>query len=161
MKETWDLFFNKGSSLLQKNILNNNDLFVNPIDFGDNNIPNGNSIYLFICNKLNNVTNDNYWKEKIDILSKSFNSYIGYNFSQMFSYLKILDICEENITITLCGKIEEITEFKNEIIKKFMGSISIIYKENNDKFFAILCKNQTCSDKLRNLDQINKYIENK
>jgi len=161
MKETWDLFFNKGSSLLQKNILNNNDLFVNPIDFGDNNIPNGNSIYLFICNKLNNVTNDNYWKEKIDILSKSFNSYIGYNFSQMFSYLKILDICEENITITLCGKIEEITEFKNEIIKKFMGSISIIYKENNDKFYAILCNNQTCSDKLRNLDQINKYIENK
>ena len=161
MKETWELFFNKGSSLLQKNILNNNDLFVNPIDFGDNNIPNGNSIYLFICNKLNNVTNDNYWKEKIDILSKSFNSYIGYNFSQMFSYLKILDICEENITITLCGKIEEITEFKNEIIKKFMGSISIIYKENNDKFYAILCKNQTCSDKLRNLDQINKYIENK
>ena len=161
MKETWELFFNKGSSLLQKNILNNNDLFVNPIDFGDNNIPNGNSIYLFICNKLNNVTNDNYWKEKIDILSKSFNSYIGYNFSQMFSYLKILDICEENITITLYGKIEEITEFKNEIIKKFMGSISIIYKENNDKFYAILCKNQTCSDKLRNLDQINKYIENK
>ena len=161
MKETWDLFFNKESSLLQKNILNNNDLFVNPIDFGDNNIPNGNSIYLFICNKLNNVTNDNYWKEKINILSKSFNSYIGYNFSQMFSYLKILDICEENITITLCGKIEEITEFKNEIIKKFMGSISIIYKENNDKFYAILCKNQTCSDKLRNLDQINKYIENK
>ncbi len=161
MKETWDLFFNKESNLLQKNILNNNDLFVNPIDFGDNNIPNGNSIYLFICNKLNNITNDNYWKEKIDILSKSFNSYIGYNFSQMFSYLKILDICEENITITLYGKIEEIIKFKNEIIKKFMGNVSIIYKENNDKFYAILCKNQTCSDKLRNLDQINKYIENK
>ena len=79
----------------------------------------------------------------------------------MFSYLKILDICEENITITLYGKIEEIIKFKNEIIKKFMGSVSIIYKENNDKFYAILCKNQTCSDKLRNLDQINKYIENK
>jgi len=161
MKETWSLFFNKESNLLQKNIINNNDLFVNPIDFGDNNIPNGNSIYLLICNKLNNITNDIYWKEKIEILSKSFNNYIGYNFSQMFSYLKILDICEENITITLYGKNEEITKFKNEIVKKFMGNVSIIYKENNDEFYAILCKKQTCSDKLRNLNQINKYIENK
>ena len=42
-----------------------------------------------------------------------------------------------------------------------MGNVSIIYKENNDEFYAILCKKQTCSDKLRNLDQINKYIENK
>ena len=161
MKETWSLFFNKESNLLQKNIINNNDLFVNPIDFGDNNIPNGNSIYLLICNKLSNITNDIYWKEKIEILSKSFNSYIGFNFSQMFSYLKILDICEENITITLYGKNEEITKFKNGIVKKFMGNVSIIYKENNDEFYAILCKKQTCSDKLRNLDQINKYIENK
>ena len=161
MRETWSLFFNKESNLLQKNIINNNDLFVDPIDFGDNNIPNGNSVYLLICNKLSNITNDIYWKEKIEILSKSFNSYIGYNFSQMFSYLKILDICEENITITLYGKNEEITKFKNEIVKKFMGNVSIIYKENNDEFYAILCKKQTCSDKLRNLDQINKYIENK
>ena len=159
MKETWDLFFNKDHNLLQKNILNNNDLFVNPIDFGDNNIPNGNSIFLLICNKLKNITDDNYWKEKIDILSKTFHMYIGYNFSQMFSYLKILDICEKNITITFYGKSSDFDKKKFNILKKTMGNISVIYKENNSDFYAIVCKNQTCSDKLRELEQINKYLD--
>ena len=158
MKETWDLFFNKDHNLLQKNILNNNDLFVNPIDFGDNNIPNGNSIFLLICNKLKNITDDNYWKEKIDILSKTFHMYIGYNFSQMFSYLKILDICEENITVTLNGKIDE--KLKNEILTKFMGNVSIVYKESEEEFFVVICKKQTCSEKLKDLIQINEYIKN-
>ena len=115
MKEAWDIFYNKEHNLLQKNVLNNNDLFINPIDFGDNNIPNGNSIYLFVCNKLRNITNDDYWAQKIETLSKTFNMYIGYNFSQMFSYLKILDICDENITISFHGKTDE--NFKKEILK--------------------------------------------
>ena len=115
---------------------------------------------MLICNKLKNVTNDNCWNEKIDILSKSYNSYIGYNFSQMFSYLKILDICEQNITLSLHGKISEIEKSKKEILKKFMGDISIMYKESKDNFFAIICKNQTCSDKLNDLNQIDNYIKN-
>ena len=160
MEEVWELFFNKESQLLQKNILKSNDLFVNPVDISDNNIPNGNSLYLLICNKLKNITNNIIWSDKIDILSKSFNTYINYNFSQMFSYLKILDICEDNVTITLHGKIEETNKIKNEILKKFMGNASIIYKESEDEFFAILCKNQTCSNKLKDSNQINTYIEN-
>ena len=58
MEETWELFFNKENNLLQKNILKSNDLFVQPIDIGDNNIPNGNSMYLLICSKLKNITNN-------------------------------------------------------------------------------------------------------
>ena len=161
MEETWKLFFNKENNLLQKNILSSNDLFVNPIDIADNNVPNGNSIFLLVCNKLKNITNDKYWSEKIDILSKSFNTYINYNFSQMFSYLKILDICETNITLTLHGKNNEINEVKKEILKKFMGNISVIYKEIDNDFFAVLCKNQTCSEKLKNLNQIDEYIKKK
>ena len=76
----------------------------------------------------------------------------------MFSYLKILDICEENITVTLHGKINE--ELKKEIITKFMGNISIIYKESDEEFFVVICKNQTCSKKLRDLNQINEYVKN-
>ena len=140
MKEAWDIFYNKEHNLLQKNVLNNNDLFVNPIDFGDNNIPNGNSIYLFVCNKLRNITNDDYWAQKIETLSKTFNMYIGYNFSQMFSYLKILDICDENITISFHGKTDE--NFKKEILKKFMGNASIIYKESSEQSFVVICKNK-------------------
>ena len=159
MKEAWDIFYNKEHNLLQKNVLNNNDLFVNPIDFGDNNIPNGNSIYLFVCNKLRNITNDDYWAQKIETLSKTFNMYIGYNFSQMFSYLKILDICDENITISFHGKTDE--NFKKEILKKFMGNASIIYKESSEQSFVVICKNKICSEKLNNSKQINEYIRNK
>jgi len=158
MEDVWNLFFNKDYNLLQKNIYNSNDLFVNPIDITDNNIPNGNSIYLLICGKLNNITNDKSWSKKLDILSKSFNTYISFNFSQMFSYLKVLDICEENITVTLHGKINE--KLKKEILKKFMGNVSIIYEENEEEFFVVLCKNQTCSEKLTGLDQVNEYIRN-
>ena len=56
MLKAWDLFYNDEHTLLQKNIVKNNDLFVNPIDISDNNIPNGNSIYLMVCNKLKNIT---------------------------------------------------------------------------------------------------------
>ena len=76
----------------------------------------------------------------------------------MFSYLKVLDICEENITVTLHGKINE--KLKKEILKKFMGNVSIIYEENEEEFFVVLCKNQTCSEKLTGLDQVNEYIRN-
>jgi len=158
MEEAWKLFFNKENNLLQKNILKSNDLFVQPIDIADSNVPNGNSVYLLICRKLSNITNNKLWFEKIDILSKSFHTFINYNFSQMFSYLKILDICEENITVTLHGKINE--KLKNEILTKFMGNISIIYKENDEDSFVIICKTQTCSEKLKDLNQINEYIKN-
>jgi len=158
MEEAWRLFFNKENNLLQKNILKSNDLFVQPIDIADNNIPNGNSIYLLICRKLSNITNKKLWSEKIDILEKSFHTFMNYNFSQMFSYVKILDICEENITVTLHGKINE--KLKNEILTKFMGNISIIYKENDQDSFVVICKSQTCSEKLKDLNQINEYIKN-
>ena len=41
-----------------------------------------------------------------------------------------------------------------------MGNISIIYKESEEDFFAIVCKNQTCSEKLKTLYDINDYIQN-
>ena len=157
MEECWGLFFNKENNLLQKNILKSNDLFVQPIDIADSNVPNGNSIYLLICKKLINITNNKLWNEKLNILSKSFHSYINYNFSQMFSYLKILDICTENITVTLHGKVNE--KIKNEILKKFMGNVSIIYKESDDEFFIVICKSQTCSEKLKDLKQVDDYIK--
>ena len=76
----------------------------------------------------------------------------------MFSYLKTLDICAESITVSLHGKINE--NIKKEILKIFMGNVSIIYKESEEDFFTVICKNETCSKKLKNLDQINEYIKN-
>ena len=77
----------------------------------------------------------------------------------MFSYLKILDICENNITITLHGKKNEINKYKNEILKLFMGNVSVIYNETEDNFFSVICKNKICSSKLGSIEEIKKYLE--
>ena len=64
MDEAWSSFFNSGEGVLQKNKIQSNDLFVEPIDLNDNNIPNGNSIYLLIANKLNNITPEKKMERK-------------------------------------------------------------------------------------------------
>ena len=45
-QQTWDLFYDKDNKILQKNLIEKNDLFVPPADVNDSNIPNGNSIFL-------------------------------------------------------------------------------------------------------------------
>ena len=41
-------------------------------------------------------------RAKVELLKKSFHSAINTSYSQMFSYIKVLDICDENITFTCC-----------------------------------------------------------
>ena len=159
MDEAWSSFFNSGEGVLQKNKIQSNDLFVEPIDLNDNNIPNGNSIYLLIANKLNNITPEKKWNERIDMLSRSFHSHINSNFAQMFSYIKILDICEDNITITINSKnTETVDKIRQQVIKKFMDKASIIYKQDSSEDYIIICKKQTCSPKLKNLEEVDKYL---
>ena len=158
-EKTWELFFNKRTNLLQKNILDNNDLFTEPVDISDNNIPNGNSIYLMICNKLKNITNNKCWKDKIELLSRSFHSYINSNYSQMFSYFKIMDICEKNITVTIYGKFSSEKNFIKKLNTLLMGDATVIYKETDDEFFTIICQNETCSSKLKSPIEIIAYLK--
>ena len=161
MEEAWKSFFNSDEGILQKNKIQSNDLFVEPIDLNDNNIPNGNSIYLLITNKLNSITPDNKWNERINILSKSFHSHLNSNFAQMFSYIKILDICENNITVTINSKNSNtIEKIRDKTIKKFMDKATIIYKEDNSEDYFIICKKQTCSPKLKNLEEVENYLKN-
>jgi len=161
MNDAWNNFFNINENVLQKNKIKFNDLFVEPIDLNDNNIPNGNSIYLLICNKLFNILGDQKWNEKIHTLSKSFHSHINSNFSQMFSYIKILDICEENITITINSKNPETTnKIKKLAVKNFIDKATIIYKEDDSEDCCIICKKQTCSPKLKNLEEVENYLKN-
>ena len=160
MLKAWDLFYNEQYELLQKNIIKDNDLFVNPIDISDNNLPNGNSIYLIICNKLKNITNNNNWNDKIDLLSKTFNSYINYNFSQMFSFIKNISVCEKNISITFNGEFEIYKNILNKLNINYLTNASIIHKENKNEFFVVICQNQTCSQKLKNFEEIENYLKN-
>ena len=160
LEKAWELFYNEENQALQKNIKNSNDLFVEPIDLIDNNIPNGNSIFLLVCNKLFNITEKISWKNKIDILKKSFHSSINNAYSQMFSYIKILDICNDNITFTFYGKDKSFETIHNTLLKKYFEKGTFIHKDS-DESFILICKNQTCSEKLKSLEQVKEYINAK
>ena len=162
MKEIWEIFYNKDSQLLQKNIIKENDLFASPIDINDSNIPNGNSVYLILCSKLYIITNDKFWKEKVEILKKSFHQVLNSFYSQMFSFIKTLDLCEDNISFTFFGKKDSIKDIKKDLQKNYLGRATFVYKNLYEAQGSIVvCKNQTCSEKLNNLTEINSYIESK
>ena len=159
MNEVWEMFYDEKSKLLQKNQIKDNDLFVSPIDLNDNNIPNGNSIYLDICNKLYSITNERLWFDKSEVLKKSFHQILNSNFSQMFSFIKILDICNDTISFTFYGNQNELIEIKNRLLKEFLGRAVFIYKlEENSKSGVVICKNQTCSNKISGINEINAYL---
>ena len=160
LEKAWELFYNNENQVLQKNIKKSNDLFVQPIDLIDNNIQNGNSIFLLVCNKLFNITEEISWKNKIDILKKSFHSSINNAYSQMFSYIKILDICNENITFTFFGNDKSFKDIQNKLQKKYFEKATFIHKDNAENF-VLICKNQTCSEKLKSSEQVEEYINAK
>lgn len=161
LKETWSLFYDEETKTLQKNSQITNDLFVKPIDIIDNNIPNGNSIFLLTLNKIFNITENNIYKNKIENLTKSFYSLIDRNYSQMFSYYKTLDICENNITFTFFGFNEEFQKIRDFLLLNYFEKSTFIYKKSNDELYILICKNQTCSQKLKNISEINKYLNEK
>ena len=163
LTKTWDYFFDKKSGLMQKNKILDNDLFVKPVDLNDNNIPNGNSIYLGLANKLYIITNDKVWFDKIDILKKSFHQVLNSNFAQMFSFVKTLDICNENVSFTIYGNSNLDYDIKNYLQKKFITRATFKYLENEENEPKIvICQNQTCSNKLTNIKEIEDYLkENK
>ena len=161
LKETWNLFYDEETKTLQKNSQKTNDLFVKPIDIIDNNIPNGNSIFLLTLNKIFNITENNIYKNKIENLTKSFYSLIDRNYSQMFSYYKTLDICENNITFTFFGFNDEFQEIRDFLLLNYFEKSTFIYKKSEDEQFILICKNQTCSQKLKNFSEINNYLNDK
>ena len=78
------LFYIKEKSIFQKNIISDNDLFHNPIDISDNNIPNGNSIMLLNFSRLG-------MRLEAEELSNSLNGYLNIYKSLMISSLKSID----------------------------------------------------------------------
>ena len=162
MKEIWELFYNNKTQLLQKNKIKDNDLFVSPIDLNDSNIPNGNSVYLNLCNKIYTITNDKFWFDKVEILKKSFHQVLNSFFSQMFSFIKALDLCENSISFTFFGNQESIKDIKIHLQKNYFERATFVYKNNNEKEASVvICKNQTCSEKLKNLGEVINYLEKK
>jgi hypothetical protein len=160
MKKTWDLFYDKNNKMLQKNPISVNDLFVSPSDLSDHNIPNGNSIFLLNCKKLELISGEDKWKHMGKELCQSFHSFVNSNSTQMMSYIKNLDMCENVITFTFFGNYEKYKDLHKYVKNKYLKSSIIIYKNDSKDNYIILCKNQTCSNKIKSLEEL-KSVEKK
>ena len=55
---------------------------------------------------------------------------------------------------------DTIEKMREQTIKKFMDKATIIYKEDNTEDYFVICKKQTCSSKLKNLEEVKNYFEN-
>ena len=153
-QNTWDLFYDKKNKILQKNPIEKNDLFVPPLDVNDSNIPNGNSIFLLNCKKLEAITNETKWLDMANDLIKSFHSYLNLQSTQMVSYIKNMDMCEELITFSFFGDINKNKELHNYVKKNYLKFATLVYKKNSKENYLIVCKNQTCSNKIKTLEEL-------
>ena len=160
VQKTWDLFFDKNKKILQKNPIEKNDLFVPPLDINDSNIPNGNSIFLLNCKKLETITNESKWKNMTKELTQSFHSYLNLQSIQMVSYVKNLDMCEELTTFTFFGDINKNKELQKYVKKNYLKFSTLIYKDDSKENYLIVCKNQTCSNKIKTLEELKSVEKN-
>ncbi len=160
VQQTWDLFYDKKNKILQKNPIKQNDLFVPPLDINDGNIPNGNSVFLLNCKKLEVITNDTKWQGMAKELIQSFHSFLNLKSTQMTSYIKNLDMCEELTTFTFFGDIKKIKELQQFVKKNYLKSSTLIYKENPKENYLVVCKNQTCSNKINNINELKSVVKN-
>ena len=82
--EVFSKFYLKEKNIFQKNQKDNNDIFFNPIDIGDNTIPNGNAIMLINLVRLGMM-------KKAKILSNSLNGYLNIYKNHMMTTIRALD----------------------------------------------------------------------
>lgn len=160
VQQTWDLFYDKENKILQKNPIKQNDLFVPPLDINDSNIPNGNSVFLLNCKKLEAITNDTKWQGMAKELIQSFHSFLNLKSTQMTSYIKNLDMCEELTTFTFFGDIKKIKELQQFVKKNYLKFSTLIYKEDPKENYLIVCKNQTCSNKIKSIEKLKSIVKN-
>ncbi len=159
-EKTWNLFYDENNKILQKNPINENDLFVSPSDVNDHNIPNGNSAFLLNCKKLEVITGESKWKKMTEELKKSFHSFLNSNSPQMMSYVKNLDMCEELTSFTFFGDFNKNKDLHKYVLKNYLKSSVLIYKKETSDSYLIVCKNQTCSNKIENLNELENVIKN-
>jgi len=108
--------------------------------------------------KLEAITGESKWKKINDELIKSFHSFLNLHSSQMVSYIKTLNICENLTTFTFFGNFDKYKNMQKYVKNKYLKSSTLIYKEDPNDSYLIVCKNQTCSNKIKNLEEL-KLIE--
>jgi len=154
------LFYDKNNKSLQKNLIDKNDLFVPPSDVNDSNIPNGNSIFLLNCKKLEVITSKKKWQSMTKELIQSFHSFLNSQSTQMVSYIKNLDMCAELQTFSFFGDFNKNKDLHQYVKKNYFISSTLIYKEDAKENYLIVCKNQTCSNKIKTIEELKSVVKN-
>ena len=93
-------------------------------------------------------------------LIQSFHSFLNLQSTQMVSYIKNLNMCEELTTFTFFGDIKKIKDLHEFTKKNYLKSSTLIYKDDSKENYLIICKNQTCSNKIRSLDELKSVVIN-
>ena len=114
--------------------------------------------FLINSKKLEAITGDIKWKDINKELIQSYHAFLNLHSSQMVSYIRILDMCDEFTTFTFFGNFEKYKDMHKYIKNKYLKSSALIYKEDPNDNYLIVCKNQTCSNKIKNLEEL-KLIE--
>ena len=78
----------------------------------------------------------------------------------MMSYIKNLDMCEELTTFTFFGDIKKIKELQKHVMKNYLKSSTLIYRADPKESYLVVCKNQTCSNKIKDIDSLRSVVKN-
>ena len=112
------------------------------------------------CKKLEVITGEKKWQNMTKELTQSFHSFLNLQSTQMVSYIKNLDICEEVKTFTFFGSINEIKDLHQYVKKNYFKSSTFIYKDDPKENYLIICKNQSCSNKIKTLEELKAVVKN-
>ena len=69
-------------------------------------------------------------------------------------------MCEELTTFTFFGDIKKIKELQKYVKKNYLKSSTLIYREDPKESYLIVCKNQTCSNKIKDIDSLRSVVKN-
>ena len=78
----------------------------------------------------------------------------------MVSYIKNLDMCEQLTTFTFFGDINKNKELQKYVKKNYLKFSTLIYKKDLKENYLIVCKNQTCSNKIKTIEELKSVEKN-
>ena len=112
------------------------------------------------CKKLEIITGESNWQSMTKELIQSFHSFLNLHASQMISYVKNLDMCEELTSFTFYGDVEKNKELHQYVKSRYLKTSVLVYKEDLEENYLIVCKNQTCSNKIKTLEELKSVVKN-
>ena len=69
-------------------------------------------------------------------------------------------MCEELSTFTFYGDVKKNKELQKFVKKNYLKSSTLIYKEDSKENYLVVCKNQTCSNKIKSIEELKSIVKN-